>query len=245
MSLLDLIYPKRCVGCGVYSSYLCSKCFAYITFANHGYCVACQRNTIDGLTHPGCRSKYEIDGVFASVTYSGVVKRLIHQFKYSPYILDLRNLLSDLFYEGIIQNELFSKLLAEKCAFVPIPLHRNRILQRGYNQSHVLAEGLLKRLKKESFRLEKNEKNLIVMTELLQRPKQTRPQFGLSQKDRLENMSGAFSVKPNLLVNMNQRPVVFLIDDILTTGATFREAGRILRRAGLGRIYGVALAHGQ
>jgi ComF family protein len=244
MSLLDLIYPKRCVGCCAFGSYLCSACFTYITFADRGFCTSCQKAAIGGLTHPVCKTKYEIDGVFASVTYAGVVKRLIHHFKYNPYVLDLRSLLDDLFYEGIIQKELFVDLLSGKSVFVPIPLHPSRMRQRGYNQSQVLAEGLVTKLQKESFMVGDGGGRSIVVMDALERTRQTKPQFGLSQKARLENVSGAFVFKEAFLEDLRQASVVFLVDDIVTTGSTFREAGRILKKAGAGRVYGVAFAHG-
>lgn len=243
MSILDLIYPKRCVGCGAYGAYLCTACFAYITFSDRGFCAVCQRDAIGGLTHPACKTTLEIDGVFASVAYKGVVKRLVYQFKYNPYLLDIRHLMADLFYEGIIQKEPFVSLLTGRSFFMPIPLHKNRMQQRGYNQSQVLTEGLMERLHKE--RLGKGDKseNPIVV-DFLERVKQTRPQFGLSQQARLENIAGAFVLKSNLTEDLKNASVVFLVDDIVTTGATFREAGRVLKKAGASKVYGLAFAHG-
>ncbi len=245
MSLFDLIYPKRCVGCGGFGSYICSKCFSYITFIDRGFCSVCQRAAIGGITHPVCKTKYEIDGIFASVAYAGVVKRLIHQFKYRPYVLDLRSFLVELFYEGIIQKELFVRLLSGKSVFVPMPLHFSRQRTRGYNQSQVLLEGFVKKLKKEKFVAEDKSASSIVVKDCLERIKKTKPQFGLSQQERLANMAGAFVLKKNFLENIKSTPVVFLVDDIVTTGATLREAAKVLKRAGAGRVYGLAFAHGQ
>ncbi len=244
MSILDLIYPKRCVGCGVYGSYICTACFAYITFAMSGFCAVCQRGAIGGFTHPACKTSYEIDGVFASVIYKGVVKRLVYQFKYNPYILDIRHLLVDFFYEGIIQKEPFVNLLTGRSVFVPIPLHKNRMQQRGYNQSQVLSEGLVERLQKERIARGDKSDNSIVIVDFLERMKQTRPQFGLSQQARLANIAGAFALKANLAEDLKNIPVVFLVDDIVTTGSTFREAARVLKKAGVGKVYGLAFAHG-
>lgn len=245
MSILDLIYPKRCVGCGVYGAYLCSACFSYITFAEQGFCTVCQRAAIGGLTHPSCKTAYDVDGVFASVVYAGVVKRLVYQFKYNPYLLDVKDLLVDFFYEGIIQKEGFVKLLSEKCVFVPIPLHKNRMKQRGYNQSHVLTEGLVKKIQEE-WLIQKNKNNdSVEVIGFLERMKQTRPQFGLSQQARLENMSGAFALKQNCSSDLLRALTVFLVDDIVTTGSTLREAARVLKKAGAQRVYGLAFAHGQ
>ena len=239
MSLFDLIYPKRCVGCGSHGEYLCPACFSYIVFIDGGFCVVCQRPAMGGLTHPICKTRYEIDGVFASVVYAGVVKRLVYKFKYNTYLLDIKHLLIDLFYEGLIQKEPFIRLLSDKNIFTAIPLHKNRMKQRGYNQAQVLAIGLAGRLGK------KQDGRKIVLIESLNRVRQTRPQFGLSQKDRLTNVEGAFAVKQASAGDLLNNPVVFLIDDIVTTGATFSEAARVLKKAGVKQVYGVAFAHGQ
>jgi competence protein ComFC len=236
MSLLDLIYPKRCVGCGSSREYLCPTCFSYLVFIDGGFCVVCQRPAIGGFTHPVCKTKYEIDGVFASVVYAGVVKRLVYKFKYNTYLLDIKHLLIDLFYEGLIQKEPFMRLLSDKNIFTPIPLHKKRMRERGYNQSRVLAAGLAKRLE--------NERK-IDLVESLKRVRQTRPQFGLSQKDRLTNVQGAFELRQIFAKDLLNAPVVFLIDDIVTTGATFRETASILKKAGVGKVYGLAFAHGE
>lgn len=240
MSFFDLIYPKRCAGCRKFGAYVCSTCFTYITFTDHGFCTICQKNSIDGLTHPVCSSKFEIDGVFASVVYVGVVKRLIRQFKYSPYVTDMKNIIEELFYEGVIQKELFTGLLSKKCVFVPIPLHKTRMRQRGYNQSKVLTEGLVKKIGNEIYK-----SHMIEAADLLERIKETRPQYGLSQQDRLVNMAGAFTIKQKHQKSPEKDEVILLIDDIVTTGATFREAGRVLKRAGYKSVFGVAFAHGK
>lgn len=243
MSLLDFIFPKRCVGCGKFGEYVCPACFSFITFAEHGFCTVCQKGAIDGLTHPVCRTRYEIDGVFASLIYAGIVKRMIRQFKYKPYILDLRGALGELMYEGLIQKELFVKLLRNKCVIVSIPLHKDRMRQRGYNQSQVLARGLDEKLKKERF-VERNGGGQIIFGDVMDRVKQTKPQFGLTQAERLENMKGAFVIRREYKEGIKSMPVVFLVDDIVTTGATFREASRLFKRSGAGKVYGIALAHG-
>lgn len=245
MGLLDFFYPKRCVGCGVAGEYLCSSCFSYISFMDGGFCAVCQRSAIGGLTHPVCRGRYEIDGVFASVVYAGVVKRLVYRFKYSPYLLDIRHVLADLFYEGLIQKEGFVRLLDEdresKGFFVAIPLHKNRMRERGYNQAEVLAKGFVERLNKGSG----VENGKVVMGGMLERVKETVAQFGLSKDERSENVNGAFVLGKGWEQRLRGCGVVFLVDDIVTSGATFREVAKVLKKAGVGKVYGVAFAHGQ
>ena len=109
-------------------------------------CTVCQKLAVGGFTHPVCKTRYTIDGVFPSLVYKGVVKKLVYVFKYPPYLKDLREQLVELLYEGIIQKEHFVSLFDDPSLFVPIPLHASKFRKRGYNQSTFLAEGLSSRL---------------------------------------------------------------------------------------------------
>ena len=190
-------------------------------------CLVCNRASIDGLTHPRCRGRYVIDGAFAAISYKGIAKKLIYSFKYKPYLSDLKTSLVDLFYESIIQNEIFQKAYETKPILVPIPLYKKRLKNRGYNHAGILAKGLSEKLGLENLNL-------------LERIKETKSQFGLKLKDRKENISGAFSLVPNIPVS--QYPNILLLDDILTTGSTLFEAARVLKKNGVKKVFGLALA---
>jgi len=229
-NFLDFIFPKRCVNCKKYGSYLCENCFIYLSFDTEGVCAVCNRPTIDNLTHPRCSTRYTIDGIFSSISYKGIAKKLVYNFKYKPFISDLSTLLTDLFYEGLIQKEEFyniQKKLRDKPVLVPVPLHPSRLRERGYNQSEILAKGLAERM------------NLKVLN-CLRRTKLTKPQANLSKKERKKNIMGAFEVfmEKEKLKNLN----VFLIDDIFTTGLTLNEAAKTLKKAGVRKVWGLTLA---
>lgn len=205
--------------------YICPNCFSFLSFDVSMICLVCNKGSIDGLTHPGCWGKYVIDGAFAGVAYKGVVKKLIYNFKYKPYLSDLTKSLVELFYESIIQQEIFQKVYGTKPFLVPVPLYRKRLNKRGYNHAKLLADGLSAKL------------NLPVL-ELLQRAKETKSQFGLTLKERKENIKDAFILNEKHKIPSN----VFLVDDILTTGSTLLEAARILKKQGVKRVWGLALA---
>jgi len=231
MGFLDFLFPKACINCRKFGSYLCSNCFAYVVFVDTGFCVACQRAAIGGLTHPSCKTSFTIDGVFSSLAYKGVVKKLIYKFKYKPYLANLRDLLTDFFYEGLIQKEIFYSLLKDKSILVPIPLYANKLKKRGYNQSLLLAEKLGQKLD-------------IKVLDGLKRIKNTKTQVGLSQKERAENIKNAFVIKEKYSRQIKGFKQVFLVDDVVTSGATLREAAKILKKAGIRKVWGVTLAHG-
>jgi competence protein ComFC len=213
-------------------AYLCSACFAYISFIEAGFCTICQRQTIDCRTHPICKTKYAIDGVFSSIVYVGVVKRLVYQFKYKPYVSDLKDFLVELAYEGLIQKEIFYNVLETDSVVIPIPLYKTKLKSRGYNQSALLAKGLAKRFS-------------LPVVDALERVKNTQTQVGLSQEERKENIKDAFEIKNEYVSQLDGIKQVFLIDDIVTSGATLNEAAKLLKRAGVKRVWGVTLAHGQ
>lgn len=232
MSLLDFLFPKYCVQCKKIGSYLCTSCFSYVTFAEAGFCTVCQKAAIGGLTHPICKNTLTIDGVFSSLVYTGVVKKLVYQFKYKPYLTSLKPLLTDFFYEGLIQKERFYELIQQPALFVPIPLHDSKFRKRGYNQSQLLAKGLGQKLD-------------IKVWDCLERIKSTKTQVGLTQKDRAENIKGAFGLKKTFVTKIKKYNQIFLIDDVVTSGATLKEAAKVLKKAGVENVWGITLAHGQ
>ena len=229
MDILGLLYPKRCVLCKKLGSYLCENCFSYLSFDEKSLCLLCGKPSYNGLTHTACHKRYSIDGCFSALSYNKIAKKLIYSFKYKPYLKDLKALLTDLFYESLIQNENFNReLQGEKWLFVPVPLFKTKFRNRGYNQAEVLSFELAKRLN-------------FVSVDALERIKNTPSQTALKEKERRENVKNAFFFKKRftgLLKNKN----VFLVDDVLTTGSTLLEVANVLKRAGVKKVIGLTLA---
>lgn len=229
MDFLSLIFPKYCINCKRIGSYLCDNCFSFLSFDTQGICVVCNRPSINSLTHPRCATRYTIDGIFSSISYKGVAKKLVYQFKYKPYLSNLNNLLIDLFFEGLIQKEEFYNIiknLKSDSVLIPIPLHSSRLKSRGYNQAEILAKGLSKKM------------NLKILN-CLKRTKKTSSQAALKREERTENIKGAFSIIQNLELKIQN---AFLVDDIFTTGSTLNEASKILKRKGVEKVWGLTLA---
>ncbi len=82
ISILDLLFPKRCVGCGKFGTYLCQKCFLKIEFVENPDCPICQRQAIGGKTHPKCFSRWGLDGLVVATRYRGPVKAAVRKLKY-------------------------------------------------------------------------------------------------------------------------------------------------------------------
>lgn len=232
MSIFDFIFPKKCVNCRKTDDYLCQNCFIYLSFDTNSLCLVCNRASFNNLTHPKCISKYSIDGCFSALAYNKTAQKLIYNFKYKPYLSDLKHFLSDLFYESIIQNENFQRQIqAGEWIFVPIPLYSSKLRKRGYNQSEILAKELSKKF---GF----STQNLI------KRTRDTKTQFKLKKEEREENMKEAFEIlnHPSASSGFRKNCSIFLVDDIVTTGSTLKEAANILKRNGANKVFGLTLA---
>ena len=238
MDLLDIIFPKYCINCRKIGDFLCSKCFSFLSFDVDKICAVCNFPSFDGFTHPKCKNKYTIDGVFSGISYKGVAKKMIIKFKYDPYLTGIKTVLSDLLYEGIIQKEEFHKVLprfnrgldSSNAILVPIPLYHARERKRVYNHAHILAQELSGKL------------NLSVI-KVLKRIRNTKTQVDLGKEERKKNLKDAFEIDLKFASQIKGRQI-FLVDDIFTTGSTLLEAGKVLKKNGAESVWGLTLARG-
>ena len=231
MDFLNFLFPKYCINCKKLGDYICSNCFSFISFDQTSICSSCNRPSINGLTHPKCQTKYGLDGIFSTLSYKGVVKKLVYNFKYNPYLADLKNLLTELFYEGLIQKEDFYniyKKFSNNLIFVPVPLYRAKERARGYNQAEILAGELSKKFNVRTF-------------SVLKRIKKTVSQVGLSKIERKKNIKDSFEINQNLKSAIKDH-YIFLVDDVFTTGSTLIEASKVLKRNGAKKVWGLTLA---
>jgi ComF family protein len=155
---------------------------------------------------------YRFDRARAAGPYRGLLREVIHRFKYQGQISLSRPLAQLLLPPG---RELCA--LHEIHVVVPVPLHRRRLRDRGFNQAALLARGLGASL------------DLPVRYSVLSRQRWTEPQIGLSPNQRAENVRGAFAVSDWTAVRDQG---VLLVDDVFTTGETVDQCVRELRRAG-------------
>lgn len=227
--LLDVLFPKRCVGCRRFGDYLCAKCFAAISFVESFVCPTCNRPSIDGSTHPICRTKYGLDGVSSGVLYRGVVKRLLYQFKYKPHLSDLKHIMGELLYEGLNQNEAFYHVVQYNPVVTYVPLHRKRLRMRGYNQARLLAEIIAKRF------------DLPLINDVLVRVRQTQAQYKLKKEERITNIKGAFAIDPRFKKYIQGKKIL-VVDDLATSFTTLSECARVLKKPGAKLVWGVTFA---
>lgn len=222
----DYIFPVECLGCEKEGELICSACFNKIELIKEEFCFFCQaRRTIAGICL-SCQEKFGISRAVASAPYKGgLAGRLVEEFKFN-FVEELAQPLAELIARQIERKHwtaIFSKAI-----FVPVPLSKKRILERGFNQSEALAKRLALKY------------NGCVENKLLKRIRNTEQQARLSRPDRFENVSAAFACEAACPAPEQ----IILVDDILTTGATFIEAAQTLRRAGVKEITVAAVCHG-
>ena len=193
-SILDLIFPPRCEVCRKSSQEaLCQDCFIKIKFMKPHL------------------------GIYSASTYDGPLKEAIQRFKFK----NRKRLAEPL---GLLLVKYLSHSpglnMKELDLIVPVPLHRNRLKERGFNQVELLVKKLAQYFE-------------IPVVPALERTRHTKAQFDLARHERFPNIKGAFAVKPYISV-LNKR--VLLVDDIYTTGATIAECSLGLKQAGAKRV---------
>lgn len=214
-ALLNLLYPPSCLGCGAYLSDstppLCHRCLHRLEQPDADALHA----RLHRLTDPEA-----LNAAFALWLFDegGTVQRIQHLLKYGNrprYGVAL----------GRIMGNAYSNPLPD--LVLPVPLHRARLYERGYNQSAMLARGMAESL------------GVPAATDVLVRSRATRSQTRLSREARWQNVSGAFAVTEAEAV---ADKYILLIDDVLTTGATLAAAAATLKSAGAASVTAATLA---
>lgn len=172
-----------------------------------------------------CRTaKTNFDCARASWVFGGAPRSAIHRLKYRGKSALAARLVSAL--GQTVRSDATLNALPFDWV-VPVPLHARREHRRGFNQSELLAHALAPELK-------------VPFQNALKRTRATPPQVGLSAKERLENVRGAFALAPRFQVVAGAH--ILLVDDVFTTGATLRECAVVLKEAGAQSVCAVTLA---
>jgi len=230
--LLDIVYPKLCLACknklNIHGN-ICTLCLAKIRKNTPPFCHCCgrrlEKSNITKSICPGCIKKnLYFDRAFSPCVYEGVIKELIHEFKYKGKE-HLGLPLSKLMIEFIREYNLPVDYLD---CIVPVPLHRVRLREREFNQAEVLAKFISQEFKKE------------LLACAIQRHRHTQTQTDLDVDKRALNVKGSFSITRSDDIKGKN---IMLVDDVLTTGATSSEAALTLKNAGANIVFVLTLAN--
>lgn len=216
--LRDLLFPPRCLHCrdrlsGDPGDDLCSACRRELPWFEEPVCPGCGRARASQPESfcPSCRGRFAWDGAVFGAQFAGIIRVLVHRFKYRA---------------DLAAGEYLGRLLAARTrgvfveapeVVVPVPLHRRRLRERGFNQAAVLA------------RVVSRAEGAPLAAAALRRVVHTVSLTGLDLEDRAREVRGAFVVRQPEIVAGKR---VLLVDDVLTTGATVEECCRVLKGAG-------------
>lgn len=217
----DLLFPQACPLCHKTLHLqadppFCTTCNSGINSLPSGCCSRCalpfpSGNSSSHLCESCSRTLPPFRSVHSAGVYDAGLRKAVHRFKYEGgHYLD-RSL-------GIL---LGSALDGISCPdlIVPVPLHIRRLRKRTYNQSLLLARELGRQLSKS------------VVATLLERVRETPQQQGLSARERIKNLQGAFACRQPLTGEQ-----ILLVDDVMTTGATATACSQVLLAAGASEV---------
>jgi ComF family protein len=204
---------------------VCDVCRKDIKAIGNSYCRKCGSFLPDGGEN--CyfclqKPKYYFEFIRSYGKYEGVLRKLIHKFKYNNRDY-LSRFLSGLMV-GIINSH--NELIMADC-IIPVPMHWFKKLARGYNQTELLAEHIAQHF----------DKPLLLNT--LKRKKLGLSQVKLQRLKRIENVKGCFKV--NRPENIKGKDIL-LIDDVSTTSSTLNECAKVLSKAGAAKVYCLTIA---
>ncbi len=201
-TVLNVLFPKRCPWC--------DRVIGFETF-----CTCDAKREALRLPHDALDGKFEggrmyFSGVWACYTYEEPIRSSIHSFKFEG-----QKELAGLFAQDMAKLYTQKGMAVKYSVIIPVPSSEDRLKERGYNQSALLAKELA------------HSVGASYIEELLQKVRHTSPQTKLPRAQRLTNLKDAF-VASGRVAGMR----VLLVDDIVTSGSTLNECAKALRDAG-------------
>ncbi len=219
-SAVDWLYPPHCAGCERPGVRWCSDCQSRCERVSAPICRVCGEPYTKGDLCPACQTDPPLYTATRSWgIFTGPLRDALHRLKYQQDIGIGESLSQHLIM-------LLAELNWPVQLVIPVPLSKQRLRERGYNQSSLLARPLALAA------------GLAYKPGALRRVRDTRTQVGLNEKERLQNVMGAFSADPRAVSGK----IVLVIDDVATTGATVNSCAQALLKSGAAAVYGLTLA---
>jgi ComF family protein len=216
--IFDFFLPRFCPGCNIklspYDKPVCTECLSSILIADDNLI---QTEFNRKFFHTNIIKDFISKYVFET---DKTLQHIIHALKYG------RQFRLGIFMGYLLAEEIKSKKW-QLDLIVPVPIHHLKKAERGFNQSDYIAKGLSKSL------------GIPYSTKLIKRTRYTESQTGLNLDERAENVADAFKVRNSKkIVEKN----ILLVDDVITTGATTLECGKVLVNAGAKSVYVCSIA---
>lgn len=222
-----VVFPNKCVSCNNPDLYgfvvLCYNCWKKLEFITPPYCYKCGKAKFWQEEECCCGNlRRHYNSIRAPLVYSSITKSLIKRYKYN---------------NNIKLHYMFSKIMwvCSKSTFyindmiIPVPLHKDKLNYRGYNQSLLISKLLSKKSK------------VPCINNLLIRSLNNDSQSTLSFKQRKKNIMGAFCINEKYSNDIKNSNII-LIDDVVTTGATVNECAKVLKMHGAKTVNVLSIA---
>ncbi|MBR3697439.1 MAG: ComF family protein [Clostridia bacterium] len=218
----NFLFPPYCKICGKQSrKELCDNCYLRFKKYEDLHIINFKKDDIP------FKLKYQferrnLDYLIYLFNYKKSIRKLILNYKFFNQFY-----LSKVFSEIIFKNEKLCRILKFYDIIIPVPMHKNKLKVRGYNQAELLAIDLCEKLNFKYY------KNILIKTV------NNKKQSSLSEKERYENIKNVYKIlKPEKIKNKN----IILVDDICTTSATLEECAKILKKNGARKVTAVVIA---
>jgi len=222
--LVDLIYPPRCPACGDAigaQGALCQDCWSGLVIPAEPACVTCQRpfGTAPSIGAAQCGACLahppRHDGISAATIYNDGARDLVLAFKHGRRIA----------LAELLARQMLARLpmLEDEWLVIPVPLHRRRLWQRGFNQSALLARHIAR------------ARGWPLVVDGLLRTRATPPLGHLGRNERARVLKGAIAANP-ARAGLLDGASVLLVDDVMTSGATTGNCVAALRDGGAARV---------
>lgn len=212
-SFLEFVYPSCCLNCNKYieqpGELICPDCWDKINTLDHVFCGNCEHPLFGNLACSNC-DEQDTMPILALGQYTDPLNVLIRHFKYRNF-----QRLGSILAEKLMANHSIMLNKLEIDIIIPIPLHGYRYKMRGYNQSLILADTIGKRL------------GVPVIINALIKTKHNKYQKSLDPIHRDKNVENVYKIGDDEIENKK----IMLVDDVITTGATLREAKKVLHKA--------------
>ncbi len=219
--LVDALFPPRCAACRRVGAMLCPACLERVQPVPTPVCRRCGAPVRGATTCVHCQTgSFHVSAIRAAGVYGHPLSTAIQQFKYNGQ-RGLYQPLGRMLAQYWLARDVSADIV------VPVPLHAQRLRERGYNQARLLALEFCRRTRLP-----------LLDGDILRRERETQRQVLLGVTERRQNVAGAFAWHGPALGGVK----VLLIDDVATTGSTLEACGEALIAAGAAKVWALTVA---